>query len=133
MGSAVKGGGKKGGGGAKGGGGKGGGGKGGGGKGGGKGKPGQGCPPGQVTLCFTKADYATLTAAFNKAVVSTGPIDGCIAGFMRVCLDTAAAQLLISTLVVSLQGAIVKKKKKGKGKSTRPGSTKTKGKMKKSA
>jgi hypothetical protein len=104
MGSAVKGGG------AKGGGGKGGGGKGG----GGKGKPGLGCLPGQVTLCFTKADYATLTAAFNGAVQSTGPSDGCIAGFMRVCLDTAAAQLLISTLVVALQGAIVKKKKKGK-------------------
>jgi hypothetical protein len=106
MGSVGKGGGKKGGGGTT----------GGGGKGGGKGKPGQGCAPGQVTLCFTKADYATLIAAFNGAVQSTGPLDGCIAGAMRVCLDTGSAQMLIATLVLALQGAIVKKKKKGKGK-----------------
>src|SRR5262249_37608927 len=124
MGIVVKGGGKRGGGGAK----------GGGKKGGGKGKPGQGGGPGQGTLCFNPTDYATLKAAFDGAVKSAGPPDVCERGNMRVCLDTADAVLLISTLVGALHGANVKKKKgKGKGKAILVGGPKLKGKMKRSA
>jgi len=125
MGSVVKGGGKKGSGGAT----------GGGKKGGGKGKPGQGCGPGQVTLCFTQTEWATLKAAFDGAVKSAGPPDVCERGDMRVCLDTADAVLLLSKIVGALHGANVKKTKKGKGKrkAILVGGTKTKGKMKRSA
>src|SRR5262245_48575076 len=89
--------------------------KGGGGK-GGKGKSGQGCLPDQVTLCFTESDLTVLKTAFNGAVKSQGLNDGCVAGFMRVCLDRPVAQMLISTLVLGLRTSGSKKKKKGKGK-----------------
>ena len=101
----------------KGGGGNGGGGKGGGGKGKGKSGP---CPSGQITICLDQPTYKKLTDAFNNAVPSTSLTDGCLPGFLRVCLDSDAAQVLFSSFIVGLQGAGGKKKKK-------------KGKMKKSA
>jgi hypothetical protein len=112
MAKGGKGGGAVGGSGGKGGSGKGGGGKGGGGK-GGKGKKGGGCGPGQVTLCFSPAVVSSVIAAFSSAVLSKGPSDGCLAGLMRVCLDTKTATQVWANLTVILgQGG--PKKKKGK-------------------
>lgn len=91
------------------------GGKGGGAKGGGgKGKKGGGGGSGVVTMCLRQNDYTVITAAFNKAIKSTGS-QGCEKGLMVVRLDFGTAQNLFTYLYTGIANAGTKKTKQGKG------------------
>jgi hypothetical protein len=84
--------------------------------GGGKGKKGGGGGQGQVTVCMNPKLYDAVTKAFGMAIVSRGPIDGCLKGLMRIHLDFDTANALLDRVARGLSLSGSKKKKKGKDK-----------------